>query len=140
VRSYKTQKIDLSIEYPCPCRRKGNLKPIVLTEALGCDRCQQIFVVKKNGHEIEQLSAIYQKKSWQWTGNRWKNAYARWRQSYLLVIAFLALGSTILITLAWPLMLRWLRWLSSQSIISSAALFLIAIILLILTLLVAHRH
>lgn len=137
MHSHKTQKIDLSLEYPCPCRRKGNLKPIVLTEALGCDRCQQIFVVKKDGHEIEQLSAIYQNKSWQWTGNRWKNAYARWKQRYLLTIAFLALGSTILVTLAWPLVLR---WLSSQSIISSAALFLIVIILLILTLFIAHRH
>ena len=137
MRSHKIQKIDLTSKYPCPCRRKGNLKPIILTEALGCDRCQQIFVVKKGGHEIEQLSSIYQKKSWQWTGNRWKNAYAQWKQSYLLTMAFIAVGSTILTIVAWPLVLR---WLSSQSIISSAALFLILSILLILTLFVAHRH
>ena len=83
MRPHKIQKIDLTSEYPCPCRRKGNLKPIVLTEALGCDRCQQIFVVKKDGQVIEQLSSIYQKKSWKWTGSRWKNAYDRWTQSYL---------------------------------------------------------
>lgn len=137
VRPYKAQKIDLSSEYPCPCRRHGNLKPIVLTEALGCDRCQQIFEVKKDGHVIEQLSSIYQKKSWQWTGNRWKNAYAYWRQSYLLIMALLVIGSAALVILAWPLVLR---WLSSQSIISWVVLFLIVSILLILKLFVAHRH
>ena len=137
MRSYKTHKIDLSSEYPCPCRRKGNLKPIVLTEALGCDRCQQIFVVKKDGHVIEQLSSIYQKKSWQWTGNRWKNAYVRWRQSYLLAITFLAIGLAVFAIIALPALLR---WLSSQSIISWVVLFLIVSILLILKLFVAHRH
>ena len=137
MRPYKTQKIDLSSEYPCPCRRKGNLKPIVLTEALGCDRCQQIFVLKKDGHVIEQLYSIYQKKSWQWTGHRWKNAYARWRKSSLLIMAFLALGSAILAIFARSLVLR---WLSSQSIISWVVLFLMVSILLILTLFLAYRH
>ena len=135
MRPYKTQKIDLSSEYPCPCRRKGNLKPIVLTEALGCDRCQQIFEVKKDGHVIEQLSSIYQKKSWQWTGNRWKNAYSRWRQSYIFVMAFVAIVLFALIVVALPLMLH---WLSSQSIISWVVLFLIVSILL--KLFVANRH
>lgn len=137
MRSHKIQKIDLSNEYPCPCRRKGNLKPIVLTEALGCDRCQQIFVVKKDGQVIEQLSSIYQKKSWRWTGNRWKNAYARWTQSSLSTLALLGLTFATFALVVLPLVLR---WLSSQSIISWAALFLFVVILLILTLFVAHRH
>ena len=137
MRPYKVQKIDLNSEYPCPCRRKGKLKPIVLTEALGCDRCQQIFVVKKDGHIIEQLSYIYQKKSWRWTGNRWKNAYARWSQSYLSTITVLMLGlaSTAIVML--PLLLR---WLSTQSIISWTVVFLFFIILLILSLFVVYRH
>ena len=135
MRSYKIHKIDLSSEYPCPCRRKGNLKPIVLTEALGCDRCQQIFVVKKDGQVIEQLSSIYQKKSWQWTGSRWKNAYDRWRGSYLSTMAILAvaLAGLGIITLLL------LRWLSGESIISGAVLLAI-IILLVLTLFVVYRH
>ena len=137
MRSHKIKKIDLNSEYPCPCRRKGKLKPIVLTEALGCDRCQQIFVVKKDGQIIEQLSSIYQKKSWQWTGNRWKNAYARWTQSYLSTMSLLALASAILAIIV---LLLVLRWLSSQSIISWAVLLLIVSILLILTLLVVHQH
>ncbi len=57
--SRKTQKIDLNTEYPCPCRRKGCLLPITLTEAFGCDRCQQIFVVEESGYVIEQLSTNY---------------------------------------------------------------------------------
>ena len=138
MRPYKTQKIDLNSEYPCPCRRKGNLKPIVLTDALGCDRCQQIFEVKKDGHVIEQLSSVYQKKSWQWTGNRWKNAYIRQKQSYLFTIALMALIFAVLAFVALPLVLH---WLSSWSIISWVVLFLIVVImLLILKLFVAARH
>ena len=81
MRPYKTPKIDLSNDYPCPCRRRGHLKQILLTEAFGCDRCQQIFVVKENGQVIEQLSSIYHKKSWRWTGYRWANARSRWTKS-----------------------------------------------------------
>jgi cellulose synthase/poly-beta-1,6-N-acetylglucosamine synthase-like glycosyltransferase len=137
VRSQKTQKIDLSSEYPCPCRRKGNLKPIVLTEALGCDRCQQIFVVKRDGQVIEQLSSIYQKKSWRWTGNRWKNAYARWTQSYLSIMLILLLSLSVVIVVILPLLLR---WLNAQSIISWIVIFLFLIILLILSLFIVYRH
>ena len=137
MRPYKVQKIDLSSEYPCPCRRKGNLKPIVLTEALGCDRCQQIFVVKKDGQVIEQLSSIYQAKSWRWTGNRWKNAYDRWSQNYLSIIVILAFASAIFAIVVLPLLLR---WLNEQSIIFGAVLFLISIVLLVLTLFVVYRH
>ncbi|MEM8828483.1 MAG: hypothetical protein AAGE96_03890 [Cyanobacteria bacterium P01_G01_bin.19] len=138
MRPYKKiPKIDLNSEYPCPCRRKGTLKPIVLTEALGCDRCQQIFVIKNDGRVIEQLYSIYKKKSWQWTGKRWKNVYTRWKQSFLVFLPFLAVGFVILALKASSLMLR---WLSSQSIIFWAVLFLIVIMLLILKLFVAHRH
>jgi hypothetical protein len=97
VRPSKAHQIDLTSEYPCPCRRNGKLKPIVLTEALGCDRCQQIFVVKKDGQVIEQLSSIYQKKSWRWTGHRWQNVYARWKQNNCLIILILLFGLSILI-------------------------------------------
>ncbi|MGF1591144.1 MAG: hypothetical protein ACFCU7_18220 [Pleurocapsa sp.] len=137
MRSHKTQKIDLTSEYPCPCRRKGNLKPIVLTEALGCDRCQQIFVVKKDGQVIEQLSSIYQKKSWRWTGNRWKNAYARWTQSYLSMMLILLLSLSVLIVVILPLLLQ---WLNAQSIISWIVMFLFLITLLILSLFIVYRH
>ncbi|MBE9226644.1 hypothetical protein IQ264_14545 [Phormidium sp. LEGE 05292] len=84
--SPKAQKIDLNSDYPCPCGRRGRLMPIVLTEAFGCNKCQQIFVVEDNGHAIEQLSTTYPyKRAWNWTGNRWSKAYPRIRDSYLPV-------------------------------------------------------
>lgn len=60
--------------------------PITLTEAFGCNRCQQIFVVEQNEQVIEQLSTNYPyKKAWLWTGNRWHRAHNRIRESYLPV-------------------------------------------------------
>lgn len=137
MRSYKGQKIDLTNEYPCPCRRQGHLKPIVLMDAMGCDRCQQIFVVKQDDGVIEQVSSIYQKKSWRWTGNRWKNAYARWTQGYLSMLFIIVLSSSVLTIAILPLLLR---WLSTQSIISWTAVILFLITLLVLSLFVVHRH
>jgi len=70
----------------------------VLTEAFGCNKCQQIFVVEDNGHAIEQLSTTYPyKKSWHWTGNRWSKAYPRIRDSYLpvallIIVVVLVIG------------------------------------------------
>lgn len=55
MQSQKPEKLDFNSEYPCPCRRRGRLVPITLTEAFGCDRCQQIFVVEDNGFVLEQL-------------------------------------------------------------------------------------
>jgi hypothetical protein len=46
--------------------------PIALTDAFGCNRCQQIFVVQDSGHSIEQLSTNYPyKRVWRWNGNQW---------------------------------------------------------------------
>ncbi|MBD1839454.1 hypothetical protein H6F78_06410 [Coleofasciculus sp. FACHB-64] len=84
--SQKDQKIDLNNDYPCPCRRRGRLVPITLTEAFGCDRCQQIFVVEESGYAIEQLSTSYPyKRSWRWTGHRWSTAHPGLGDSYLPV-------------------------------------------------------
>lgn len=100
----KAQKIDLNAEYPCPCRRRGRLVPITLTEAFGCNRCQQIFVVEEGGHAIEQLSTNYPyKQVWRWTGNQWSRDRARVRDSYLP----LALGVVLVLLIIWlPLALR----------------------------------
>jgi hypothetical protein len=49
------------------------LIPIVLTEALGCDRCQQIFIVHEDQRAIEQLATVYpSRRLWRWTGSRWQ--------------------------------------------------------------------
>jgi hypothetical protein len=72
VQTQKPHKIDLNGDYPCPCRRRGKLTPIALTDAFGCDRCQQIFVVQDSGHTIEQLSTNYPyKRAWRWNGHQW---------------------------------------------------------------------
>ncbi|MBE7381567.1 MAG: hypothetical protein F6J95_009185 [Leptolyngbya sp. SIO1E4] len=73
MRSRKAQKIDLQAEYPCPCRRNGTLSPIALTEAFGCTRCQQIFVIREGGYLLEQISTHYPyKRVWYWTGQQWR--------------------------------------------------------------------
>lgn len=84
MRSYKSQKIDFDADYPCPCRRKGRIVPITLTEAFGCNRCQQIFVVREDGYVIEQLSTHYPyKRTWRWTGQQWRMERPVLSSSYL---------------------------------------------------------
>ena len=73
MRPHKPIKLDSNHDYPCPCRRKGRLLPITLTEAFGCDRCQQIFAIDEKRQEIELLSSAYPyKRIWRWTGHRWR--------------------------------------------------------------------
>ncbi len=51
---------------------------------MGCDRCQQIFVVEEGGYVLEQLSTSYPyKKAWRWLGQRWTNAHPSFSDSYL---------------------------------------------------------
>ncbi|MGK7927994.1 MAG: hypothetical protein AB4290_22605 [Spirulina sp.] len=99
----KPPKIDLSNEYPCPCRRRGTLKPILLTDAFGCDRCQQIFVVEESGRAIEKLSTTYPSKRWRWTGHRWLEVQPSLWNHYISILGIFALF--ILIVgglLIWP--------------------------------------
>lgn len=102
----KSQKIDLNTDYPCPCRRRGRLIPIALTEALGCDRCQQIFVVEEGGYVIEQLSTHYPyKQAWRWSGHQWHRARAGLQDSYLplaLTILMLPIVWLVLVLIARP--------------------------------------
>jgi hypothetical protein len=99
VRLGKNHPIDLNHKYPCPCRRRGILLPIILTEAMGCDRCQQIFVVAEKEGYIEQLNPSYPyKKRWRWSGKRWISAQKPWQESFfvwgLLCFCFCILVST----------------------------------------------
>ncbi|MBD2325450.1 hypothetical protein [Alkalinema sp. FACHB-956] len=102
--SQKPSKIELTEEYPCPCRRRAKLVPITLTEAFGCEHCQNIFVVAPEGDQIEQLSGLYTaRRSWRWTGEQWALIYPG-RDSYLITVASL-LG---VLLLAWILVIRYL--------------------------------
>lgn len=100
VRSHKSHKIDLNAEYPCPCRRRGQICPIVLTEAFGCDRCQQIFVVRDSGYAIEQLSTHYPyKRAWRWTGQQWLVNRSAVASHYVPLLLMSLFGVTIFILL-----------------------------------------
>ena len=60
--------------------------PIALTEAFGCNRCQQLFVVEDRGYVLEQLSTSYPyKRAWRWMGNRWVVAQSRSGHGYLYI-------------------------------------------------------
>ncbi|NJL46443.1 MAG: hypothetical protein HC929_01595 [Leptolyngbyaceae cyanobacterium SM2_5_2] len=96
MRTYKSQKIDQNADYPCPCRRNGRIKPITLTEAFGCDRCQQIFVVQDDGYVIEQLSTHYPyKRSWRWTGQQWRLDRSSLSVSYVPLLVMASFGLMI---------------------------------------------
>ena len=133
--SPKAQKINLHTEYPCPYCRRGCLHPIALTEALGCDRCQQIFVIEENGLVIEQLSTSYPyKRSWYWTGKSWRlNDSSGWGQVhfsvYLLVILLLVI---LLLPAAFDLASGWRVFL--------AMLGLAVVILIMLMVWLAYRR
>lgn len=100
VQPQKPHKIDLNSDYPCPCRRRGHLSPIALTEAFGCDRCQQIFVVQENGYVIEQLSTNYPyKKAWRWTGNQWNVSHTSLSRGYLPLALVILVGLILLLLL-----------------------------------------
>ena len=101
MRPRRLHKIDLQAEYPCPCRRRGRLLPITLTEAFGCDRCQQIFVSKDCGQLLEQLSTHYPyKRVWYWTGQQWRLERSVLRGQYLPVTLVMVCVSGFVLLLA----------------------------------------
>lgn len=100
MRHQKSIKLDSDHDFPCPCRRKGRLLPIILTEAFGCDRCQQIFAIDEKRQEIELLSSAYPyKRIWRWTGHRWRSSQQVNNGSFPI---FLAL--TLIILMGWLLL------------------------------------
>ncbi len=137
MRSYRTQKISLKNNYPCPCRRKGCLKPIILTEALGCDRCQQIFVVKEDGQIIEQLSSIYHKQIWRWTGKRWANVYPGVQGKSLSFLFIIIVILPLITAIALPIVLY---QLASKNIIFWGIAGSLIIATLIIVLWLVYRH
>lgn len=107
VQTHKAHKIDLTVDYPCPCHRRGHLTPIALTEAFGCNRCQRIFVVQESGYVIEELSTNYPyKRAWRWTGHQWSTASPGLGRAYLpltLLIIFGLIFLLLVTTLQSPL-------------------------------------
>ncbi len=110
--SHKTIKVDLNNDYPCPCRRRSKLQPIVLTEAFGCDRCQQIFVLDEKGQVIEQLSSSYPyKRAWRWSGYRWIPLRPGLGQSsFPFFMGMMTMMLTVGLMLAWRSQISLLLW------------------------------
>ena len=131
----RATKIDPTQDYPCPCRRRGRLSPITLTEAFGCNRCQQIFVIDESGYVLEQLSSHYPyKRSWRWNGHQWNVARSGLRESYLPM----ALGVTLVLLSIWlPLALN---SPPSSGIILWAIVALLLAVLPALMVLLAYRR
>lgn len=101
----KPQKIDLQQEYPCPCCR-GKINQLVLTEALGCDRCHKIFVLRNDSYAVEQVSSPYP-HSWQWDGQIWRSPKS-------LSATNFPLYTKILFSLAVMAFGAWYVWTGSQ--------------------------
>jgi hypothetical protein len=75
--------------------------PIILTEAFGCDRCQQIFVVEENSQTIEQLSSSYPyKRMWRWSGYRWFVVRPMLAEGYLPIMS----GMMVVLLIGWLLL------------------------------------
>jgi hypothetical protein len=131
----KAQKVDINATYPCPCRQQGQLSPIALTEAFGCQRCQQIFVLKADGVTIEQLSTTYPyKRAWYWDGDQWQPVRKSLVAGYwLLLLGFSLLVLTVL--LLWTLF----RGVSQPEVWLWVTLIFLIVALLFL-LLLAYRH
>lgn len=133
VRPQKPQKIDLTAEYPCPCRRRGRLFPITLTEAFGCELCQQIFVVEENGQAIELLSSTYPyKRAWRWTGHRWLAIHPSLGQTSLYLSWIVLVLPMICLTLVLKL--------TSGSIFVWAIIVVLLVVLPALVIWLAYRR
>lgn len=135
----KAHKIDMASAYPCPCRRQGRLVPITLTEAFGCQRCQQIFVTEQDGYTLEQLSTSYPyKRTWYWTGHQWSTAHRGLGESYwhFMVGLFFFILTPLLLWLPLALQIA----LSPEVILWAIATILLAVIPALIAWLALYRR
>lgn len=105
VQTHHHQKIDLRLDYPCPACQRGRLFAITLTEALGCEQCQRIFVLDDSGYSLERLATTYpQTKQWSWTGQQWsvKRPAKNWIHLLppLLTLVMFAVGAGLFVFFA----------------------------------------
>lgn len=100
VREETPIKLDCDRSYPCPVCRRGQLNAITLTDAWGCDDCQEIFE-QKAPNVLQKLSAPYPYKiSWQWTGKSWERLKPKVKPDRVRrAVAAIALVSFILLAL-----------------------------------------
>lgn len=70
----RDKTLSLPFPTPCPyCGSQGELIPITLMEAIGCDRCQSLFTFSPPDHTLEQVaSPTPTPRRWRWTGQHWR--------------------------------------------------------------------
>ena len=93
------------MDYPCPSCQRGRLFAITLTDALGCEQCQRIFVLNDSGYSLERLATNYPTvKQWSWTGKQWSLKRPKRNLSQLfpplVTILLFALGAGIFVIFA----------------------------------------
>jgi len=100
---------------PCPhCGSQGELNPIILMEAIGCDRCQSLFTLSNPDLILEQIaSPTPTPRRWRWTGQHWRRLpppqQSPWILGAALVIVLTLLWMPVLLNGAVPgLMPLWL--------------------------------
>jgi hypothetical protein len=127
----KASKIDPYGTYPCPCRKQGELCPIALMDALGCHRCHHIFIVREDGHTLEQASSPYPyKQLWHWTGRGWHPVVPPFRNSSLAwFVSLLFLFITVLLVLLLAFHIRFdsriVVWVVMILMLSTLALLIV---------------
>lgn len=99
---------------------------MILMDAYGCTRCQQIFVLQDNGYIIEQVSTIYPyKRCYTWNGHRWKPLREKKRLIWLIITIMMALPIIVIFI---PLVLI---VTNSGNLIVSIALVMVMLMILI---------
>lgn len=72
LESTKSEKIlNYYGTYPCPVCRHGEIEPLPLMEAMGCNFCRHIFTA----NEAQQTLSMADSQlslTWYWTGQAWK--------------------------------------------------------------------
>ncbi|MGB3769325.1 MAG: hypothetical protein WA947_22430 [Phormidesmis sp.] len=115
-------RLDCDKSYPCPVCRRGRLNAITLTEAWGCDDCQEIFE-QETANTIRKLTTPYPHQAiWQWTGKGWERLRPKMKPDRLRR----AIGAIALIALIW-LALTALELVNIPLKIGVAALILIVL-------------
>lgn len=109
----QAETIELTKTYPCPRRCRGQLVPITLTEAMGCNCCQQIFVVTQSGAALERVVQYPYPQAWKWDGRRWFLVQQGWRNWFLplalaaigVMLILLVLGKSVLPSMVLPIVM-----------------------------------
>ncbi|MCG9889898.1 MAG: hypothetical protein MH252_02335 [Thermosynechococcaceae cyanobacterium MS004] len=124
VSKSKASKIEPNCTYPCPCRKPGELHPIVLTEALGCSRCHHIFVVHEDGYTLEHVSGVYPtKQRWYWSGQGWCPTQSQRTKGWTWCMGLLLCSTLLVLLLGLHIRLdaRIVVWVVSMLILSTMA-------------------